>query len=249
MTKATRAMYPLSSSRERKKNSVTMIGKKLSTEPTPLKMPSMTRECKTGLMFAAVMAASTVSVSQPTPRSSRSERTLPITLKVSQKTSAMMRMNDGMAVYLPVRILSIRRLRACSRLSRGLMTVAAHTRLMKRNRISAMAAARSSPRSFSNLQYNMPEHILFILVKPELLKDKLISLRQLGSRKPNGNAGLHGVILDEVHDGVDGAVNGAAHIVCAAEIDAAGLFLVSRHVDGMAHNLVDALVLRGGDRE
>ena len=83
----------------------------------------------------------------------------------------------------------------------------------------------------------MPEHILFILVKPELLKDKLISLRQLGSRKPNGNAGLHGVILDEVHDGVDGAVNGAAHIVCAAEIDAAGLFLVSRHVDGMAHNL------------
>src|SRR5699024_2873445 len=59
------------------------------------------------------------------------------------------------------------------------------------------------PALLFHLQYNMPEHILFILVKPELLKDKLVSLRQLGSRKPNGNAGLHGVILDEVHDGVD----------------------------------------------
>ena len=48
-------MYPLSSSMERKKNSVTMIGRKLSTLPTPLNIPSITSECSTGLISAAVM--------------------------------------------------------------------------------------------------------------------------------------------------------------------------------------------------
>ena len=41
---ATLAMYPLSSSMERKKNRTIMIGMKLRTLPTPLKIPSMTKE-------------------------------------------------------------------------------------------------------------------------------------------------------------------------------------------------------------
>ena len=44
MKKATRATYPLSSRMDRKKNSTTITGRKLSTLPTPSKMPSMTRE-------------------------------------------------------------------------------------------------------------------------------------------------------------------------------------------------------------
>ena len=40
--KATRAMYPLSSIKERKKNRVTITGRKLKTEPTPEKIPSIT---------------------------------------------------------------------------------------------------------------------------------------------------------------------------------------------------------------
>ena len=43
MTNATLAIYPLSSRRERKKNRVTMMGRKLRTLPTPLKIPSITR--------------------------------------------------------------------------------------------------------------------------------------------------------------------------------------------------------------
>ena len=43
--KATRAIYPLSSIIDKKKNSVTMIGKKDKTEPTPAKMPSITKLC------------------------------------------------------------------------------------------------------------------------------------------------------------------------------------------------------------
>ena len=45
MIKATLAMYPLSSKRDRKKNRVTIIGRKLNTPPTPPKIPSITREC------------------------------------------------------------------------------------------------------------------------------------------------------------------------------------------------------------
>ncbi len=41
MKNATRAMYPLSSSRDRKKSRQTIIGRKLKTLPTPAKMPSL----------------------------------------------------------------------------------------------------------------------------------------------------------------------------------------------------------------
>lgn len=41
---ATLAIYPLSSSMDRKKNKVTIIGRKLSTLPTPVNIPSIIRE-------------------------------------------------------------------------------------------------------------------------------------------------------------------------------------------------------------
>ena len=43
MTNATLAIYPLSSIKDRKKNRVTMIGRKLKTLPTPAKTPSISR--------------------------------------------------------------------------------------------------------------------------------------------------------------------------------------------------------------
>ena len=55
----------------------------------------------------------------------------------------------GIAVYLPVSSVSIFRLRMSSLLSRGLVTHSAQTRWIYVKRISAMAALRSSPRSFS----------------------------------------------------------------------------------------------------
>ena len=149
MKKATRAMYPLSSSSDRKKNSVTMIGRKLSTLPTPWKMPSITRSWIVWFTFAAVSAWSTSTVSASMPCSSRPCSHAPITLNVSQNTSPMMAMKAGMAVYLPVRKRSIFRERSVSRLSCGLRTAAAQTRPMKSKRMSAMAALRSSFRSVS----------------------------------------------------------------------------------------------------
>ena len=51
------------------------------------------------------------------PKSSKSDKPFPTTLKVSQNTRPIIAMNDGIAVYLPVNILSILTLLACSLLS------------------------------------------------------------------------------------------------------------------------------------
>ena len=50
ITNATRAIYPVSSRMERKKNSVTIIGRKDSTLPTPANTPSITSEWTTGFI-------------------------------------------------------------------------------------------------------------------------------------------------------------------------------------------------------
>ena len=72
MKKATRAMYPLSSSRDRKKNRITMMGRKLITLPTPWKIPSITRRRMVSFTFPAVMACSVRLLSQSMPPASRS---------------------------------------------------------------------------------------------------------------------------------------------------------------------------------
>ena len=59
ITNATLAIYPVSSSNERKKNNVTIIGKKLNTLPTPSKIPSIISECNTLSTFQFVSPVST----------------------------------------------------------------------------------------------------------------------------------------------------------------------------------------------
>ena len=82
ITKATRAMYPPSSRMERKKKSTIMIGIKLNTLPTPVKIPSTRRDFTASFTPAAVRAASTCSVSLSMPLASRSWKKAPMTLKV-----------------------------------------------------------------------------------------------------------------------------------------------------------------------
>ena len=135
---------------------MTIVGKNPTTLPTPLNTPSMTSDCSTSFTCAAASAFATTSVSQPMPASSISDSHAPTTLNVSQNTSAMMATNAGMAVNVPVSSLSSAMLRACSRLTRGRTTHSSHTRSMKANRMSAMAAARSRPRSSSSWRTMCP---------------------------------------------------------------------------------------------
>ena len=127
---ATLAIYPLSSSMDRKKNRVTMTGRKLKTLPTPSKIPSITRPRNVLLIFRLSNAVS-VRFSSPPIRSSKTVcKKAPITLKVKKNTTAMIRTNIGIAVNLPESILSIFWLLACSLLSFGFVTASSHTFLM-----------------------------------------------------------------------------------------------------------------------
>ena len=119
ITKATLAIYPLSSRSDRKKNIVTIIGRKLSTLPTPSNIPSITRLLMALLTLTVAIAFAAAAPNASIPFWRRSCRNGPITAKVRKNTAAITAMNTGMAVYLPVRTLSYLLLLICSLLSFG----------------------------------------------------------------------------------------------------------------------------------
>ena len=131
VTKATLAIYPLSSSIERKKNSMTMMGRKLSTDPTPPKIPSTTSERTASLTSHLARAAPTLSDRASMPWSSHSCSGAPRTSIVSHITSAIITRKIGSAVHFPVRMRSILRLRLYSLLSEGFTTDLEQTFFMK----------------------------------------------------------------------------------------------------------------------
>ena len=149
ITNAILAIYPLSSRIDKKKNNTTITGRNDRTLPTPANIPSITSECTTGLIPNAVSPASHTPVNQSIAMLSRSESPAPITPNVSQKTSAIIPAKAGSAVYFPVRKRSIFTLLACALLSTGFTTVLEQTFSIKLKRISASAASRSLPHSFS----------------------------------------------------------------------------------------------------
>ncbi len=51
------------------------------------------------------------------------------------------------------------------------------------------------------------------------------------------------MVLDEVHDSMKGSVNGTAVLICITEILPQRLFLVLADMVGMAHKLIDTLIL------
>ena len=93
----------------------------------------------------------------------------------------------------------------------------------------------------------MLEHILLILVQRQLFQDKGIPLDGLGSGEAHRQTRLLGVILDEMHHRVDAAVDGAAVVVPVAEILLQRRLLILGDMDGVADQLIHALVLGGGD--
>ena len=134
---------------ERKKNIVTIVGSRLSTLPTPLQTPSITREWTTGLTCAFPSRASSRAITLSIPIPIRSDSAAPIKLNVITNTSAMIPIKQGMAVYFPVKIRSMAILRLCSLLSWGRTTAFTHKASINENLILARAASRSSPVSIS----------------------------------------------------------------------------------------------------
>ena len=102
---------------------MTIVGRKLSTLPTPAHTPSTTSDCTTGLTSRYSSPFAIQSITNSTPMLIRSESHAPIRLNVIRNTIAIIPMKQGIAVYFPVSRRSICMLRLCSRLSRGRTTV------------------------------------------------------------------------------------------------------------------------------
>ena len=83
---------------DRKKNSVTMVGRKPMTAPTPAPMPSTSSPCATGLSPHASQPAASASRHTSTPVLTRSDSAAPMKLNVSTNTPAMMAKKHGMPV-------------------------------------------------------------------------------------------------------------------------------------------------------
>ena len=130
MKNATLARYPLSSSIDKNKNSTTMTGRKLNTLPSPAKIPLVIRLVSIGLTLILSIRLPTSCDKSSMPFSISSCRNAPMTPNVSQNIITMISANIGIAVNLPVRILSILALRMCSLLSLGLITVCSLTFLI-----------------------------------------------------------------------------------------------------------------------
>ena len=107
ITNATLAIYPLSSSNDRKKNKITIIGKKFNTLPTPVNIPSTTSDLSTSLTCMLISALSQAFVTKSIAISIRLESHAPTTPKVIQNINAIIATNEGIAVYFPVSTLSI----------------------------------------------------------------------------------------------------------------------------------------------
>ena len=74
-----------------------------------------------------------------------------------------------------------------------------------------------------------------------------VALYQLGRGKAYGDSCLLGMVFDEVHHGMQAAVDRSPMIGGIAEVQTAGTLLVVSHVQGMAYQLAHALVAHGRD--
>ena len=88
-----------------------------------------------------------------------------------------------------------------------------------------------------------------VFVKVQRFFNQRVTLDQLGGCKADGQPGAGGMVLDQMVDGMDAAMHRAALAVPRiAEVDAAGGLAVAGYMQHMLHQLVNALVFRGGDR-
>ncbi len=66
------------------------------------------------------------------------------------------------------------------------------------------------------------DHLFFVLVELQGRLDAVVALHELRGRKPHRDASGSGMVLNQVDDAVDAAVDCAAVILLAAEIHPAG---------------------------
>ena len=109
-------------------------------------------------------------------------------------------------------------------------------------------SAAVEPALLLHLRDNVPDGILLVFVECKLRADQPVALDHLACGEPQRETRLLCVILDEVTDAVDAAVYCAAVVRFIAEILPERFLLIVCDVDCVLDQLVDALILRRGDR-
>ena len=96
---------------------------------------------------------------------------------------------------------------------------------------------------------NVLDTVELIAIQVKRLGYQLIALDQLGRRKAHRDVRRHGMVLDQVSNTVDAAMQRTAvRTVGRTEVQATGALAEPRHVQGMIHQLADTLVSRGANR-
>ena len=94
----------------------------------------------------------------------------------------------------------------------------------------------------------MLDGVKFVAIQVKCLGHQLIAFHQLGRRKAYRDVRCHGMVLDQVGDTVDTAVQRAAiRAIGRAEVQAAGTLAKPRHMQSVIHQLANALVAGSAD--
>ena len=104
------------------------------------------------------------------------------------------------------------------------------------------------PTLLLHLDDDVLHHLLLVLRERQRFLDPCIPLDQLRRRKSYRDAGCDRVILDQVHDAMNTAVNRAAVVVLRTEVEPLWLLLIARDVQRMSHQLIDAFIFRRRNR-
>ena len=89
----------------------------------------------------------------------------------------------------------------------------------------------------------MLDGVELVSIQMKRLGHQLVALNQLGRRKTHGNVRRRGMVLDQVGDAVDAAMQRTAiWAIGCAKVQTAGTLAEPRHVQGVVHQLADALV-------
>ena len=102
-------------------------------------------------------------------------------------------------------------------------------------------AAVKSPLAF-HLRNNMFQHFLFVGIQLKLFQNQMIPLDQLCGRKAYRNLSHLGMILNQVADSMDTAVNRSSKIIFITEVLTARMFLILGDMYCVSHQLVNPLV-------
>ena len=87
------------------------------------------------------------------------------------------------------------------------------------------------------------DSVKFVAIQVKCLGHQLVALNQLGRRKTHRNAGRHGMVLDQVGNAVDTAMQRTAvRAIGRAEVQATRALAEPRHMQSVIHQLADTLV-------